>query len=155
MIKNNPIDDVLIAPKEDFTFGCTSFSWHELPLKKLFVNEMEALLEKQLQLSNYGNSIQKLFVGFIAYPKNLSKYATDKIVNKYYPETQIAEFSVLLDYALLLNAEETVAFQHVQDAYLSAAKSILPTFEIKSFDVQQFLVDLERLIVKKEKEEDA
>lgn len=142
-----------IRTTKKLQIGFIAFSWHELPKGILQINQLNSFIN-QLDLKNYGN-IQQFIISLIAYPDDMVDTINDKILNEYNSDNQSINISVVLNYDFFITATQKEAIAYIKQILFTTAKSILPIFEITDFDVQQFLVDLEYLVVKKEKEEDA
>lgn len=140
------MENVFIAPITDYSFGITSFTWYELPSYKLFTEELEHLLEKNLDMSNYGNGIKKIVVSFIAYPVGLSHLAEAKEEKEFVKEMKLASISISMNYEQLMRDSDKQAFKRVKTSYFEGIKKMLPTLKIKDFDVNQFIIDLKKVL---------
>lgn len=144
------LDDPRINIKQ---FGFTFFSWHEMPIEKLYDFPIKLLLDDYIDLNDYGTSIQKFVTGFVAFPKSMPHSIEKWSDNEYFEDTKTFELGAVLDYEYLMDVSVEEALPYLKMYFLNSCQSILPTFDFPDFDTKTFLKDLEECLKKQPKEE--
>jgi len=146
-METKEIQSINIEPKENYSFGLTSFIWHEMPITQLDLDGLENLLEERIQLSDYGKGLKQIMVGFVVYPNNMPMQKAGKKERFFSKRKKIVSISVELDYNKLLIANSEEAFEIIKKAYYQTIVEVLPTFNIKYFNVESFLADLKKIVL--------
>ena len=130
-----------IGNVDERPIGFTSYSIDGFPTSKLQKETLAQLLNDNINLSTYGKGINKIITAFIVYPKSddQSEYRSSK-------ENKIISLDITLDYEQLLIGNQEESFERVKTTYLDTVKEVFPMLEIKNFDVDRFIVDLEKIL---------
>lgn len=145
-METKEIQQINTTSKKKYSFGLTSFTWHEMPITKLDLDGLENLLEEKMHLSNYGQGLKQIMVSFVVYPDSMPWQKKDKEERIFSLRKKMASLSVELDYEKLLFANSEEAFEMMKIAYYSILEEVLPTFEINFFDFKAFLKDLKEIL---------
>lgn len=122
-------------------FELTSIVWHKVQ-DKVDVEPLEILLNKHLSLSNYGNSIKKVYFVFIAVrpENNLHKNRVE-----FHSDTGTLEVALKLIYEHIVNS----SFEEVQRMMFSLFKRSIDLFDKlnpSDFALERFRKDMEKLL---------
>jgi hypothetical protein len=150
----NSFEDFEVIPEDPRAnikqFGFTSFSWHEMPIEKLYDLPLKILLDENINLTDYGTSIKEFYTGFVAFPLNMSNSIEKWSDNEYFEDTKIFELGAVLDYDFTLLATVEEALENLKTCFLFSCQSILPTFNFPDFDTKRFLQDLKTVLEKED-----
>jgi hypothetical protein len=129
-----------IGNVDERPIGFTSYSIDGFPTSKLHKEALAQLLNDNIDLSNYGQGVSQIITAFVVYPNSENQsYKTQY-------ENGLIDLDITLNYELLLIDSKEQAFERVKSAFLDTVKEVLPMFEIKDFDVNAFIVDLENVL---------
>ena len=143
--KQKIIQDILTPPIE-YTFGLTAFVWHEMPLTKLFLEELEILLADSIDMKKYGDGVNKIVVGFVVYPNHLQALAAPKEDQEFIAERKIISIAHSANYEALSDATNKEAFLLIKNRYFEILNERLPTLNISNFNTTLFLEDLKKVL---------
>jgi hypothetical protein len=129
-----------IGNTDERPIGFTSYSLDGFPTSKLGKEALAELLNDNIDLSNYGQGIRQIITAFSVYPNSEEQsYKTE------YKNNSVS-LDITLNYELLLTDNKDEAFQRVKTALLATLKEVLPMLEVKTFDIDSFLIDLENIL---------
>lgn len=116
-------------------------------------NELTDLLNKELQLKSYCDTITSLFVVFQCFdPEN--DYIKPKAYQKLRRKTKVIELYLLLDYNKIKQADKATTLQILAENYISGVSEVLKR---KDFNIIEFTDVVKRIfkpyIPEKQKEE--
>ena len=130
--------------------GFTSFSWHELPIEKLYNLPLKILLDENINIGDYGTSIKEFYTGFVAFPLRMSNSIEKWGNSEYYEDTKIFELGAVLNYDFMMSATVEEALENLKTCFLFSCQTILPTFDFPDFDTKRFLEYLAFVVYKNE-----
>ena len=115
--------------------------------EKMDITGIESLLNEQIQLLDYGTSIEQIIFTFIANPKEAPIKRAEQ--QSYIELAKVLEISLRLPYEQLVALDEVTIKESMANLFLKSI-ALYADLEIPDFDWQIFYIDTKTLLVKEE-----
>jgi Immunity protein 44 len=114
----------------------------------MMLNEIEDKMNYFFMDKNYGESIQKIYAGFICVSQDYQAFAVIRPAKILRKEPAL-EFEYKLDFQVYKAMNDGEREKYILEEYLKNLKEILVSKKVKAFDYEFFITDLE-IFLKKE-----
>ncbi|MEL6718051.1 MAG: hypothetical protein AAFP82_04990 [Bacteroidota bacterium] len=119
------------------------------------IRHLEAKLVEGVDLSDYGTSLQHISCCFVLIPE--AEGEEEKLyedIQEYLEEEQELYLQICLDHEEVISLEEGAYFEYLAEVYQQAFAGY-EAFEIEEFEWENFLSDLEEILLEKAEDEKA